>query len=378
MVSGEQLLAVERSVPAGDDRSIEAVRALLHGVTNQEQAQSIDTAIPPGTALESAAVRERTAILVFNDRLVAGASGASLPDGAETDYYARLAQVTFTATAVDGVDRVEVSVPGKQTLYLTRQDFSGPASAASPAPTPTLSAYAASDRPASGGTASSIATTSPSASASLHAQTTSPAPAASTEATSSATPSPTASTRAAGRSRIDPKDAKAVQTKLVRLRYLPWKAVTGVFDDRTAQAVMAFQSWEGLMRDGVVGKQTTGRLVAGKGRWIEVHRDKATVLVVQAGRTVRAVHTSTGQTGDDPPYDTPAGSFAIYAKQLKSWSVPYKVWMPYAMYFNGDIAMHGSDSVPPYPASHGCVRLPQVEAPVVYGMASEGTPVYVF
>lgn len=203
--------------------------------------------------------------------------------------------------------------------------------------------------------------------------------------------SPATSSRPVGtdprRPRLDPDDAEAVQTRLVRLRYLPRKAVTGSFDSRTAQAVMAFQSWQGIARDGVVGKQTARALVTaqpprpaheGEGRWLEVHRDKATVLVVQDGRTLRAVHASTGQTGDDPPYATPAGDFAIYAKQLKSWSVPYEVWMPYAMYFNGGIALHGSDAVPPYPASHGCVRLPQVEAPIVYGLVSNGTPVYVY
>jgi lipoprotein-anchoring transpeptidase ErfK/SrfK len=31
------------------------------------------------------------------------------------------------------------------------------------------------------------------------------------------------------------------------------------------------------------------------------------------------------------------------------------MWRP--KYFNGGIAVHGSPSVPPYPASHGCVRV---------------------
>jgi lipoprotein-anchoring transpeptidase ErfK/SrfK len=31
------------------------------------------------------------------------------------------------------------------------------------------------------------------------------------------------------------------------------------------------------------------------------------------------------------------------------------LWRP--KYFNGGIAIHGSPSIPPYPASHGCARL---------------------
>ncbi len=51
--------------------------------------------------------------------------------------------------------------------------------------------------------------------------------------------------------------------------------------------------------------------------------------------------------------------------------------MPYASYFVGGFAMHAYPSVPTYPASHGCVRVPPVEAPGVYSFARYGTPVWV-
>jgi lipoprotein-anchoring transpeptidase ErfK/SrfK len=54
------------------------------------------------------------------------------------------------------------------------------------------------------------------------------------------------------------------------------------------------------------------------------------------------------------------------------------VWMPYASYFVGGIAMHEYPDVPAYPASHGCVRLPEGEASHVYSFVELGTPVYVF
>jgi lipoprotein-anchoring transpeptidase ErfK/SrfK len=50
--------------------------------------------------------------------------------------------------------------------------------------------------------------------------------------------------------------------------------------------------------------------------------------------------------------------------------------MPYAMFFNGGYAMH-QGYVPPYAASHGCIRLPKGMANHFYNSASEGTPVVV-
>ena len=68
---------------------------------------------------------------------------------------------------------------------------------------------------------------------------------------------------------------------------------------------------------------------------------------------MQAVHCSSGRTMDAPPYDTPAGSYKVFAKMVRSWSVPYKVWMPYAAYFDGgrdpDLDEHGRPIRPPAP-----------------------------
>ena len=50
--------------------------------------------------------------------------------------------------------------------------------------------------------------------------------------------------------------------------------------------------------------------------------------------------------------------------------------MPYCMHFNGGYAMH-EGYVPPYAASHGCIRLPRRMARHFYENAREGTPVIV-
>jgi len=53
-----------------------------------------------------------------------------------------------------------------------------------------------------------------------------------------------------------------------------------------------------------------------------------------------------------------------------SWSVPFSSWLPNASYFDGGIAFHEYADVPPYPASHGCVRVPAPEAKRVYRFAA--------
>jgi lipoprotein-anchoring transpeptidase ErfK/SrfK len=371
--SGEQLAPVVRRVPSSADPVTAALRWLLAGPTAGERRSALDSAIPSGTQLRSVTVDDGMATIVLDGRFTTGAGTTRAL--ASAAYSVRLAQVTFTATAVPGIRRAQVSAAGMKTVLLSRADFFGPGSAA--APTPTLSGPESTA--GLGPTPTPSSQPGPTSAAGPLASSASP----STQPAVGGSPS---SAPAAGPA-IKPKDARQVQAALVRLKYLPPNAVTGTFDYRTSQAVMAFQSWDGLRRDGVVGKQTARSLEAaqppvaakqGSGRWVEIHRAQSTLLLVQDGVVAQAVHCSTGMTMDAPPYDTPAGSYTVFAKMLESWSVPYKVWMPYAAYFNGGIAIHGLDYVPAYPASHGCVRVSMPEAPTVYAFVSVGTPVYVF
>ena len=50
--------------------------------------------------------------------------------------------------------------------------------------------------------------------------------------------------------------------------------------------------------------------------------------------------------------------------------------MPYAMFFTGSYAMH-QGYVPPFAASHGCIRLPKGMAEHFFDASPEGTPVVV-
>ena len=46
--------------------------------------------------------------------------------------------------------------------------------------------------------------------------------------------------------------------------------------------------------------------------------------------------------------------------------------MYYSVYWHGGYAIHGYHSVPPYPASHGCVRNPIPESKFIYNWVTSG------
>jgi L,D-transpeptidase catalytic domain/Putative peptidoglycan binding domain len=175
----------------------------------------------------------------------------------------------------------------------------------------------------------------------------------------------------------------ALQKKLVKLRYLGPTGVTGVYTERTAQAVMAFQGWVRLTRDGVAGPSTFRRLNKTNHRptpWsrarrhMEVHKDRQVLLLIgKGGKVTRAIHVSTAAPG----HVTPSGHFRIFSKSLMSWSKPFQVWLPYASYFYGGDAFHQYPFVPGYPASHGCIRIYDRDAIVVYRFATLGTRVHI-
>jgi peptidoglycan hydrolase-like protein with peptidoglycan-binding domain len=172
---------------------------------------------------------------------------------------------------------------------------------------------------------------------------------------------------------------RALQRTLVRLTSLSPDAVDGSFGLRTWDAVVAFQGWSGLTRDGVAGAQTKAALRHAQAPrpWspdtgIEVHIPQQVLLLVDHGRVQRAIHVSTGRPG----YDTPTGHFAIQSRSQMSWSRPFHAWLPLAQYFVGGDALHEYADVPAYPASHGCVRMPSDDAPPVWGFGRIGMRVW--
>jgi hypothetical protein len=173
-----------------------------------------------------------------------------------------------------------------------------------------------------------------------------------------------------------------IQQRLVDLGFMDGSGLTGAVDTQTSTAVLGFQKWANLPRDGALATTTVDLLERATrpeprlrmpGRRIEVQLRRQLALLIEDNRVVRAVHISSGSGGR-----TPAGSFRVYRKERYSWSVPFKVWLPWASYFTGGIAFHEYPSVPTYAASHGCVRVNHHDAQMLFGFAEQGTPVNVF
>ncbi len=161
----------------------------------------------------------------------------------------------------------------------------------------------------------------------------------------------------------------ALQEKLQSLGF--WVGSTdGNYGDTTSQAVMAVQKAAGLQRDGVMGSQTRQALARGvstnarstSGHWIEIDKAKQLALIVDNGtvKTILNSSTGSGQTytseGTTSVANTPSGTFQIFRQVDRLDKGPLgDLWRP--KYFNGGIALHGAESVPGYPASHGCARI---------------------
>jgi len=171
---------------------------------------------------------------------------------------------------------------------------------------------------------------------------------------------------------------RTLQTALARLAYLPSSGVDGVFGSRTWHAVVAFQGWSGLPRDGVAGPRFRAALARAHrplpwstSEGIEIHIAQQVLLLVSHGRVERAIHVSTGANGA-----TPICHFQIIRREPMSWSVSFAVWLPWAQYFFRGFALHEYPVVPAYAASHGCVRLPAAEARAVWQFGHDGMRVW--
>jgi len=147
----------------------------------------------------------------------------------------------------------------------------------------------------------------------------------------------------------------------------------------TRQAVMAFQKYHGLNADGVLGDETAAVLSAAAerptartdaGTLVEVDKGLQLLFFVIDGRTTWVLNTS---TGSEIPYDEPNqkdptkreignsvtrnGLHEVYRQLEQGWweGDLGQIYRP--KYFTGGIAVHGSNHIPNYPASHGCVRV---------------------
>ncbi len=184
----------------------------------------------------------------------------------------------------------------------------------------------------------------------------------------------------------------ALERKLESLKYVVGQ-VDEAFDSDTRDAVTAFQKVHGMERtgratDGVIAavdaaSGTPPPLVpAGGTKRVEIDLDRQVLFHFEDNNLSFILPVSTGNNqrfcseGWCRRAVTPTGSFLIYS-QRSGWERSPLGRLYNSQYFNGGIAIHGSPSVPPYPASHGCVRISMSAAEWFPSRVSIGTPVYV-
>ena len=130
-------------------------------------------------------------------------------------------------------------------------------------------------------------------------------------------------------------------TKLIALKDLTAVGATLNWDESTKTATVTLN-----------GKNLTVKL--GEPR-VEVNKSKQELRAYQGDVLVLDTHVSTGRKG----HRTPSGSFAAHGKERIHYSSLYDdAPMPWAVQIDGNVFIHGFTSVPRFPASHGCIRVP--------------------
>jgi hypothetical protein len=171
---------------------------------------------------------------------------------------------------------------------------------------------------------------------------------------------------------------RLMQQRLAALHfYVPQ---TGVYDQGTGLAIDAYHR---LLRWGTsenLDGATIERLLdgygsfrvrfSGHGRHAEGNLSLQLLALIDGSRVQAIYPISSGK----PSTPTILGDFHVYSK------VPG--YLPDGMYdsnfFIRGFAIHGYDPAPDFPASHGCMRLPIVDAPSVFGWLAIGDWVDVY
>ena len=188
-------------------------------------------------------------------------------------------------------------------------------------------------------------------------------------------------------------DASALRLTIGRVEENRRVSINGVDFPAAALRVIAdgvqLASADDLQRAGCVttananGKEWTvslGRhdihLAAGTKR-AEVNLAGQRLNAWQGERLVVDCRVSSGRNGRTPAGNFTAGPYKARMHHSKRYD---NAPMPWSVQINGHVFIHGFSSVPNYPASHGCIRVPLNEgnpAKLFYEWIDVGTPVRV-
>jgi hypothetical protein len=156
---------------------------------------------------------------------------------------------------------------------------------------------------------------------------------------------------------------------------------SGYFDEATADAVIAYRKLTGLPRVSYADAGLLRRLSHGEGafhvrfrrdgRHVEADLSTQVLAEIAAGGRVQNIYP---MSSGKPSTPTVTGHFRVYEKTPGFNSE----MMLDSNYFIAGYAIHGYPEVPTYAASHGCLRVPNLDAQSIYSWARIGTTVDVY
>ena len=196
--------------------------------------------------------------------------------------------------------------------------------------------------------------------------------------------------QAGARERLTKEEVTEAERRLGELGYWPGEA-DGTWDLLSRDALIAFQKVEGRRRTGQLNKMEL-QVLRGAGRplpleggpaHVEIDIRRQVLFVVGDDGTVfKVLPVSTGSEetyfdqGKAQVAHTPRGRFTV-GRKIEGWRRSTLGLLYYPSYFSGGVAVHGAPSVPVYPASHGCVRVPMFAAKELSEMMPVGMLVLV-
>jgi len=152
------------------------------------------------------------------------------------------------------------------------------------------------------------------------------------------------------------------------------------FGGKTARGVLAYRKVNGMARSSRAGAGLVKSAYAGRGEYKVRHPNAGEHLEAPLSKQVLVF-----AKGDKP--------FAVYPVSSGKSSTPTVTGhftfmrtepgynshgMYYSFYFYGGYAVHGYNSVPDYPASHGCIRTFISDQPEIYERINHGESIFVF
>jgi hypothetical protein len=179
------------------------------------------------------------------------------------------------------------------------------------------------------------------------------------------------------------RGSRGVRVRLLQraLRSLGFATpVSGRWDGGTERAVLAYRKTNLLGRSGYASTRVYARVFRRLGRYrvrypragrhVEFDWSRQVLVLARGGRAYRVYHASSGKASTPTVF----GTFRFYRKQPGTNAVG----MVHSSYFIRGYAIHGYPSVPNYPASHGCIRVPIPNARGIYNWIRLGYPIFVY